>query len=67
MKRRIFIDWDKEPLGEVSDYKIARRLGVSRGTVIRARQERGIKAAGRPYGFGSNRDLSVDQCLEELD
>lgn len=66
MKRRIFIDWDKEPLGKLSDYKLAKRLGVSRGSVIRARKARGIKAEGRPV-FGSNRDLSVDQCLEELD
>lgn len=64
--KRIAIDWEQQPLGELSDYRLARRLGVSRGSVIRARKARGIKANGRPV-FGSNRDLSVDACLEELD
>lgn len=36
------IDWDSQPLGEVSDEEIARRLGVGSSTVGRKRQERGI-------------------------
>jgi hypothetical protein len=36
------IDWDKEPLGEISDRKIANRIGCAPSAVFRARTARGI-------------------------
>lgn len=36
------IDWDAQPLGKISDYAIADRLGCQRSTVRRERNARGI-------------------------
>jgi Mn-dependent DtxR family transcriptional regulator len=44
----IYVDWDNQPLGDVTDAEIARRLGVDPSTVGKARRSRGIKAK-RPY------------------
>lgn len=41
-RRRRAIDWDAQPLGRVSDYELAKTLGVGSSTVHRKRQERGI-------------------------
>ena len=43
------IDWDEQPLGQMPDYEIARRLGVTRARVLRARQALGIPAYKGPY------------------
>lgn len=36
------IDWDNEPLGEITDYELAKQLGVSRPAVRGARHRRNI-------------------------
>lgn len=36
------VNWDAQPLGRVSDRELARRLGVDRSTVGKARKRRGI-------------------------
>mgnify|MGYP001582453766 CR=1 FL=1 len=41
------IDWDAQPLGEVSDRSLAKRLGVSKTSVRRARRLRRIAPAMR--------------------
>lgn len=41
------IAWHKQPLGRMSDRKLARRLGVSSTTVLRARRARNIPAFPR--------------------
>jgi len=41
------IDWDKQPLGEVSDAEVAAGLSCNRSTVQRQRAKRGIPAKGR--------------------
>lgn len=40
------IVWDDQPLGREPDRAIARRLGVNRTTVARARRARGVRAFG---------------------
>lgn len=42
MVARLEIDWDREPLGEVSDAELARKWRCSHCTVWRARKARGI-------------------------
>jgi len=42
---RVGIDWDAQPLGEMKDAELARRLGVHRSSVNSARRARGIPAA----------------------
>jgi len=46
--KRKYVDWDVQPLGEVSDSELARKLGVDRSTVSSARRNRGI-ATNRQY------------------
>lgn len=41
---RVFIEWDSQPLGELTDDDLARRLWVPRQSVRNARAARGIKA-----------------------
>jgi ribosomal protein L35AE/L33A len=41
------IDWDSQPLGEVSDASIARAVGCSAVAVYYARRRRGIAAPAR--------------------
>lgn len=41
------INWDEQPLGEVLDCELARRLGVHQTTVLYHRKRRGIPAAQR--------------------
>jgi hypothetical protein len=38
------IKWDEQPLGEMPDMELARKLGVNVTTVLRARRGRGISA-----------------------
>lgn len=49
--RRRDIDWDRQPLGEVSDYELAAMLKCSDTTVRQARYRRGIKAVEK-HGKG---------------
>jgi hypothetical protein len=42
---KVGIDWDKVPLGKVSDAEIAKALGVNRSTVTGARRTRDISRA----------------------
>jgi hypothetical protein len=37
-----WIDWDDEPLGDITDAEIAKELGVTVQSVLRARKKRGI-------------------------
>ena len=39
------INWDEQPLGQVSDTELAARLGVSQQTVTKVRRRRGIPKA----------------------
>jgi hypothetical protein len=41
-------DWDEQPLGQMPDAELARRLGVDHTTVTGARRRRGIKAYKMP-------------------
>ncbi len=41
-KGRLNIDWSVQPFGQISDHELARRLGVSRATIARHREEAGI-------------------------
>lgn len=41
------VNWDKQPLGMKSDAEIARKLGITRSRVKKAREERDIKPAKR--------------------
>lgn len=41
------IDWDNQPIGEVTDAELARRLGVTREAVYDARTRRAISAVPR--------------------
>lgn len=43
------IAWDDQPLGEIPDAELARRIGVSRQAVAAARAARGIPAAPRRH------------------
>jgi hypothetical protein len=43
LERRKNIDWDKEPLGNVPDNEICKKLNCSDSQVCRARKRRGIK------------------------
>jgi DNA-binding MarR family transcriptional regulator len=61
------IDWDKQPLGEVTDSALARTLGVAQPTVTRARAARGIVAFAdkgkidwndQPFGKLQDKDLA---------
>lgn len=45
--RRRGIDWDKQPLGKVPDRALARRLGVAKSVVFKARERRGIEPSSR--------------------
>lgn len=45
--RKKNIDWDKQPLGEIPDTQLARKLGVVAGTIRYARLKRGIPTAKR--------------------
>lgn len=45
------IDWDSVPLGQVNDYELARRLGVSHVTVCQMRNRRGIPPYKKPPAF----------------
>lgn len=42
MGRPLGIDWDAQPLGEMTDTDLARRLGCCRSAVSQARERRGI-------------------------
>ena len=60
------IDWDSQPLGEISDAEIARRLGVSQPSVYEQRTKRGIPPAV-PQGSVSNIDWSSVALGERTD
>jgi len=50
------VDWDYQPLGEVTDISLAAKVGVSREAVRQARGRRGIS---KYNGFhGAKRDLT---------
>lgn len=42
--RRVNVDWDALPLGEIPDAEVARRAGCSNGAVLYQRRKRGIDA-----------------------
>lgn len=62
-KVRKFIDWDEQPLGEMTDAAIAKKTGVTRENVRQQRAKRGIPSCwdksectiiemvGRQYGY----------------
>lgn len=52
------IDWDDQPLGEIPDAELARRLDVSQPTVFEARERRGIAPAAPP---GHDSGIDWDQ------
>lgn len=63
------IDWDKQPIGKVSDGEIAERLSVSSVTVRRARTDRGIPAfrvGYREFNWAEHRDLLGTMSDREL-
>ena len=53
------IDWSKVPLGRKPDKQIARELGISPGTVWRARQKLGV--------VPSNPNLTEGEIIEILE
>lgn len=61
MTTRIPIDWDSQPLGEVPDLELAKRLGVSRTLVGQQRRRRGIESHRQKYGL-----LGIDWSRQPL-
>lgn len=57
--RRAGIDYAAQPLGRVSDAALARRLGVNRSAVERARQRRGVAACPREAAARAGADLGA--------
>lgn len=55
------INWNKQPLGKVSDRSLAKKLGVAQPTVWRARTSRGIQAYPR------SKVLKVTSSLKKID
>lgn len=53
------IDWDRQPLGDVDDAVLARKLGCDTETVRCARRRRGLKSARE-----RKRDESLDRLVE---
>jgi superfamily II DNA or RNA helicase len=66
------IDWDSQPLGQISDAQLAKRIGISRAVVSAQRQKRGIPAfvaRPRPQVDWNNIDLagrSTTQLAKDL-
>lgn len=66
MEWALSIDWDSEPLGEMSDVVLARRLEVSPRTVRRQRDARGIPTYRRvdwdlePLGERRDEELAAE-------
>lgn len=48
------IDWDRQPLGKMTDNALARRLGVAQATVWKARTQREIAK------FGAEQEIDID-------
>jgi len=63
MPRKQIVDWDEQPLGEVPDVEIARRLGVHYSSVQAQRRKRGIPACN--YHNNPNRRWKEGKTLEE--
>jgi len=58
VSRPLNIDWDKQPLGQVSDAVLARRLGCSPFNVAQVRRRRGITAYRFLHGDPRRRKVS---------
>lgn len=63
MSRAKGIDWDTQPLGIMSDGKIARMLGVNRRSVFTARVRRGIPVCLEHRG---SKPLKIDWDAQPL-
>ena len=66
MKRRN-INWDNQPLGEMFDPVIAKRLGVNTTTVRRARVRRGIGPYRGEYTGKSGAGVICPECGYKVD
>jgi len=55
------IEWDKQPLGQVTDKKLADKLGVSESAVCQARNRRGI-----PGTRECRKKINIDWDLQPL-
>lgn len=53
------IDWDKQPLGQVPDTKLARELGVTRQRIEQIRKARGIPSFRATLGPSASIDWST--------
>jgi hypothetical protein len=51
--------WDRQPLGQLADYKIAGKVGVAESTVARQRKLRGILAFGRAGNMRIPRPIAI--------
>jgi hypothetical protein len=65
------INWDEQPLGEMTDRKIGKMLGVSAQAVYSARKVRGIQASdirvdwdNEPLGEGPDRLLAIKHGVD---
>lgn len=58
------IDWTGQPFGRVSDSVLARRLGVTKGTVQRARRRAG--KAAYPYHRVARKIAALKRSVESL-
>lgn len=54
------IDWDSQPLGQMSDYALAQRLRVDDGVVNRERRKRGLPPWVKSSGAGVSRGVDWD-------
>jgi len=60
MGEAVNIDWDSQPLGQMSDYALAQRLRSKAGIVNRERRKRGISPWAKPGGAGVSRGVDWD-------
>lgn len=62
MGQKKHIIWDEQPLGEMSDSALAKRLGVAQASVRYQRMKRGIErvAASEEFGGFSDRVPTFD-------
>ena len=59
MARPLRIDWDAQPLGEVSDRELSERLGCSKRAVALARNTRGIQPCSGPQAWTPEQDRKL--------
>ena len=60
MGEAVIIDWDNQPIGQMPDYALAKRLRVCLATVQYQRQKRGLPPYVKASGSGVSRGIDWD-------